>query len=394
MKNLSLSPSRLINRFRERRRGSVLMLSAGMLVMIFGFAAFTIDIGYITLTKTQLQVASDASVLAGGSELSEAWGVGASRTIDEAQALAREVGADVAGRHRAGDVDSAYLDENRDMRFGRREWNSNTGSWQESWGSPPYNMVEVVLRRDQGPAGADSLGDSSLPLFFGPIIGSDHANLSTSAVAAMIPGSGIRVKAGAGYNAMMLPFALRVEVWDDFVAGNGQDKFSWDPDTKTVSHGSDGVLEMNLYLDELSAGNLGTVDLGASGNSTNDIKRQILEGLNASDLEHLGGEIDFAYGPVLIGGDTGLSAGFEDELKAIIGQPRLIPLFTDQWGPGNNAVFECVRFAAIRLMDVRLTGANKRIFIQPAVFMHPSIIASEPQELREDSIFTPLKLIR
>ena len=47
----------------------MLVLAAFMMIMVFALAAFSIDVGFITLTKSQLRTASDAASLAAGLEL-------------------------------------------------------------------------------------------------------------------------------------------------------------------------------------------------------------------------------------------------------------------------------------------------------------------------------------
>ena len=78
-------------------------------------------------------------------------------------------------------------------------------------------------------------------------------------------------------------------------------------------------------------------------------------------------------------GDTGLSAGIKDELAAIIGQPRTIPIFNSVTGPGNNAEFTVINFARVRIMYVKLTGPmkNKQVIIQPAVVVDESFVTSD-----------------
>jgi len=46
----------------------------------------------------------------------------------------------------------------------------------------------------------------------------------------------------------------------------------------------------------------------------------------------------------------------KDELASIVGKPRIIPIFDSVSGPGNNASYEIVAFAVVRIMDVKLTG--------------------------------------
>ena len=63
--------------------------------------------------------------------------------------------------------------------------------------------------------------------------------------------------------------------------------------TKSVTSGSDGWLELNLFPNGTGApGNRGTVDIGSPGNSTNDIERQILYGVSPSDLAFHGGKLE------------------------------------------------------------------------------------------------------
>ena len=45
------------------RRGAVLVLAAALMIVIFAFTAFTIDVGYIAITKAELQNAADAAAL-------------------------------------------------------------------------------------------------------------------------------------------------------------------------------------------------------------------------------------------------------------------------------------------------------------------------------------------
>ena len=54
---------------RPRRRGAVIVLAAVLLVTLLCACAFSIDIGYIMMVKTQLQNAADAGALAGAGSL-------------------------------------------------------------------------------------------------------------------------------------------------------------------------------------------------------------------------------------------------------------------------------------------------------------------------------------
>ena len=52
----------------HHRRGAVLVLAAFLMVMVFAFAAFAIDIGFIALTRARLQNNADAAALAAAAD--------------------------------------------------------------------------------------------------------------------------------------------------------------------------------------------------------------------------------------------------------------------------------------------------------------------------------------
>ncbi|MCA9090766.1 MAG: Tad domain-containing protein [Planctomycetaceae bacterium] len=373
--------------------GNTLVLAASSLVMLFGFTAFAVDVGYITLTKAELQKTADAAVLAATLELYEGWGSGATISQSQAAANARQAAAEVAAANRSAGNLSTYVDSQRDVRLGNLQWNSVAGEWVKTWDVGPYNLAEVTVRRDQP---GSSQGDGPLDLFFAKIIGHENANLRVSATAAIQAGIGVRKIPGV--NVGVLPIAVDVGSWDDLITnGNGSDQFGYDEFNKSISGHGDGVVEMNIYPTGsagLPPGNRGTVDFGSSNNSTADISRQILYGLNDSDLQAMGGELRFDQLPMMINGDTGLSAGIKDELWTIRGEPRLMPLFDSVSGPGNNAYYRIVRFVPVRILDVQLTGkpSSKRVIVQSAPFTDATVIPGKV-EIQGDSVLSPVSLI-
>lgn len=374
--------------------GNGLVMAAGALVMMFAFTAFAVDIGYITLTKAELQKTADAAAMAATLELFEGWGTGATLTSSEAATRARAAAVAVAAANRAGGRNSTYLNPTRDVRLGNAQYDADTGTWDVNWGQAPYNVVEVTVHRDQI---GSTLGDQPLDLFFAPLMGTSSARLATRATAGIKPGVGVRKIPGV--NVGVLPIALDVGSWDAMIASaTYTDNYRYNDDTKAVSNGPDGVREINIYptgSPNLPPGNRGTVDFGSANNSTADIARQIRFGLNDYDLSFLGGELRFDQLPMIINGDTGISAGIKDDLAAIIGQPRLMPLFDQVSGPGNNAYYRIVRFVPIRIVYVNLTGkpASKVVIVQPAPFTDPTVISGET-EIRTDSILAPVSLFR
>jgi hypothetical protein len=99
-------------------------------------------------------------------------------------------------------------------------------------------------------------------------------------------------------------------------------------------------------------------------------------------------------GELDLNGDTGISAGAKDELTAIMGDPRLIPIFSKVAGPGNNAQYTIVHWAGIRIMEVKLTGAmnQKRVIIQPCPMVLSGVIPSG--EPTSSFVYTPVVLVK
>jgi len=238
--------------------------------------------------------------------------------------------------------------------------------------------------------------NGQIPLFFARAIGATQQSLQAQATAALVSSfSGFKAPSD-GSNLNILPFALDETTWNNLTTA-GSDSWTYNPDSKTVTAGGDGVKEVNLFPQGTGMpGNRGTVDIGSSNNSTADIARQITSGISAADVAYLGGSIRFNSSGVLhLNGDTGISAGVKDELASIIGKPRIIPIFRTVVGPGNNADYSIVKFVGIRVMDVKLTGsmAGKNVTIQPCnVAMKGGIY--DPNGGGTQYIYSPVWLVR
>ncbi|MDB5336004.1 MAG: hypothetical protein JWN70_1623 [Planctomycetaceae bacterium] len=386
----------------KSRRGLVIVLAAILMVAMMGFTALVVDFGFISLIRNEMQTAADASALAAGMELADGYGPGAVRTQSAMMTKAQSAGAAIAAANPMADRGHAYLNSTRDLEFGKQVWNPSTQQWDFQSGVGPYTAVRTTIRRDQVAQNANDAPalDGQLSLFFARVIGNKTASCRTKAVAALKPGDGVKVTTGSSATAEVLPIALDQQTWTNLLAGTGSDDYSYDPATGIVSSGADGIKEVNIYPTgsaNLPPGNRGTVDFGSSNNSTADLSRQIRYGLNASDLSYFPNhEIRFDNGPMIINGDTGISAGIKDDLAAIIGKPRAMPLFTSVSGPGNNAMYTIVKLVGVRIVSVKLTGSpsQKEVIVQPATFVSRQVITSTNQQVLPDSIFAPVRLVQ
>jgi Flp pilus assembly protein TadG len=403
MRSVKLVPAMQAAGLDHRRRGGILVLASAFLVALFAFTAFVVDVGYITLTKAELGKTADGAALAAANELPDGYGSGATTTSDGAVANGRSAAVAVASANEAGGHSSTYLDGTRDVRFGKYQWDEASDQWVKSWGATPYNMAEVTVHRDvtTSSGASSSAGDGPLDLFFAPVLGTRRAGTRMKSTAAMLPAVGFKIIPESGLNSGILPIALDLDTWQNLIDyAVGSDNYSYNEATGVVSAGGDGVREVNLYPEanvDLPPGNRGTVDIGPTNNSTADLSRQILHGISQSDLDSLaeqGIELRWDNGPIVLNGDPGLSAGIKDELDAIKGTPRAIPIFSAVSGNGNNAQYTIVKFVPIRVMYAQLTGkpSSKRVIIQPAAMVDATFVTGNTV-IRNDSMFGPATLI-
>ena len=133
-----------------------------LLVVMLGMLAFAIDIGYIALARSQLQVAADATALAAA----------ASMNLErvEMEAVARRFAGANYVSARPVQLDSS------DIEYGT--WDTATRTFTPS--SSPGNAVRVTTRADRSNGG-------EVPLFFGRIFNKMSVRQQASAVAVTNP---------------------------------------------------------------------------------------------------------------------------------------------------------------------------------------------------------------
>jgi hypothetical protein len=398
--------------------------------------AFAIDLSYWAVVHTEAQTAADSAALAGAAKLFDPDTL--SSGLINGALINLQNGADVenareeaqfyASLNKAGglnlelknsDIDIGYLADPSD----HDSFNDSGELDYSGWPARPYNAVRVRIHRDAVHSGG------SLQPFFSRVIGGGEMEVLATATAVYEMGSieGFQIYPGGPQNSKLLPFGMYKPAWDALLAANtvGQvpiimpdgstqmmeitDDFTVDPDKHDPSGvtGSDegngqsrpdGIKEIKLYPNsDLTPGNFGTLDIGNHDNSSNDIKRQILYGPNKADFDAIGGGL-FATpdDPLDLNGDTGISAGFKEELRSIIGQDRIIPVYTQVVNPGNNAEFTIVTFVGITIVDVELTGANKlkHVTIQPR-FVFDGTIKDRPGVFKSELLVSrPVQLVR
>jgi Flp pilus assembly protein TadG len=159
----------------KEKKGVTAVLTAILIVMLLGFAALAIDIGYGMVTKNELQNIADAAALAGARQLGTIY-----QGMTYEQQLAYVVGSgdetliknaaiDVASQNKAGGMNSIAI-RAEDILIGT--WSP----WSETNTQP--NAVRVIARRD-------SLVNGQIATFFAKIFGISGRDVTALATAAM-----------------------------------------------------------------------------------------------------------------------------------------------------------------------------------------------------------------
>ena len=146
------------NHRRQRSRaGIILVYAAFMMCVVFGFAAFAIDVGYMALTKDQLQNAADAAALAGAMRMKEG------------PATVRSAAIDIAGRNYQGK--STISISNSDVELGMYDMTTRVFTVNET----AANSVRVTTRV------------TNKNLLFAPVIGHKTFSKTAQAIAIINP---------------------------------------------------------------------------------------------------------------------------------------------------------------------------------------------------------------
>ncbi len=386
-------------------KGAVIVMVAVMLVVLLGCAALAVDIGYLYVARAELQRTADAAALAATQALARGSDIPFGEHLypeniysqAESYALLNQV-------IRQGVV----LNRNTDITIGYLANPHDRSATLQIVPLDQCNAVQVTARRTASSGG-------EIPLFFAPLWGINSSPLAASAVAVLDdrfyayaprPIGAIR---GVG----AIPLAVDEQLWNDqIVAGNGEDQYSFDSVTDSVSTSMDGVPEIKLFptktdpsTGEEGAGNFGVLHIG-SGSGTSAIVEQINNGISAEDFTDLTGEpmIKFydqisaepiTYGAVSydILGDPGIKAGMGDALETKIGQKVGVFLYSAISGSGANTVYSITGMRFVRVMSVELHGGDKAIIIQPVPYYGPDILTS-PYVPSTDRLIGTLQLVR
>jgi Flp pilus assembly protein TadG len=147
---------------RRSRRGAIAVLAAFLAVFMLGMIAFSVDLGYLSLVRTQLQATADSAALAGAGTMN----TDTADMIAAAQNFATR--NNVAGRTAqlaSGDVEPGI-------------WNATARTFTPS--AQLGNAVRVTVRTSANTGG-------ETPLFFGRVFGQSSMAQQAAAIATANP---------------------------------------------------------------------------------------------------------------------------------------------------------------------------------------------------------------
>jgi Flp pilus assembly protein TadG len=360
----------------KRPKGVVAALVAILLVALLAMVAFVVDYGYMIRVNAELQNAADAAALAGASQLMSPQIGGPTVTSAQANtsiAAACTAAAQFSQLNTAGSVALNMLSSDTVVGYmaNPRDQSQTLDPW--SSGEPMPNTIQVLLRRD-------STANTPVSLFFARLLGVNTWNCTAKATAAFQQPSSVTGFNSTTTNAKLLPIAVDVNYWNNFVDngtsadGTKMDSYSASqPDNDTsppnnVTTGGDGVPEfINLYPNDNSPGNFGLVCIGPPSTNVASFQTWIQNGATPSDLSYFGsnGFQATASSPATCAGNPGLKSTLCSDLTAIVGQPRIVPLFSSYSGTGSNSTYTIVGFAGITIVSATGNGSGIQVIVQP-----------------------------
>ena len=404
-----IAPSRLR---RQGRKAAIIVLAAMFMVFMMALMAFSIDLGYLLSARTEMQRTADAAALAGAWEMANAdfnVRVTQSDSWSGMDSNARLKAASMAAMNQVISTDP-QLELAEDISVG---YLANPSDHNETMSFPALNKCNTVQVRVR----YSSDINQPISYFFAPILGITSDNLLATA-SAIYPNQNIDgFKPPNDPNkSSLMPFTIKIDEWNNLLAGGGPDNWAVDPETGAVSPGHDGIPEMRMFPERentnqghgnsqgvgggITPGNFGTVDIGNNNNAAPDLWRQIRYGPNDRDFSYYPNnelKLDPVTHNLSLNGDTGITASMKSALDDIINDPNLrgprtIFLYDNVTGQGNNTWFNIVGFAGIRVLDYSMQGNDKYILVQPSMVFDNSSIAGNGDT--SDFVGQPVHLVR
>ncbi len=316
-------------------RGIIAPLTAVLLPVILMLVAFTTDIAIVTSTKTQLSTAADSAALAAAISLVDNSRLSGSTNLSSVMTNARAQAVQFASYNKTLSQ-STVIDPNTsnsadgDVVIGYLDSLSHSSSLNTDIAMTSlFNSVKVTTRRT-------SASNGLIPASFGRLMGYDGygSTFSSTATAQKFAIQGFN--SSTSRNTSLIPMALSSDVYNQMISKQTSDDYSCysgsssssggcsssgcsggshssgcGGGSNTITLGSDGICESNLYPNRTGSGNWGTVRIGVSNNGTSTLSAQIANGVSTDVMAPMYGS-SMALNPTLtFSGNPGISLGIK-----------------------------------------------------------------------------------
>ncbi len=157
-----------------KRRGTIIVLAALLMIVMMGMLAFSIDLGYMYTTQSELKRAVDAAALAGAGGLVNGQDEANERTVE--YLLRNPVGSTILlaeGDDLDAKISEFLVDHEDDLEVTMGHWDSETREMTESAQLPSTLSVSMTY--------------TNRPLFFGKIFGRDSFSVTAQTIAMYQP---------------------------------------------------------------------------------------------------------------------------------------------------------------------------------------------------------------
>ena len=326
----------------KNNRGAVLVLVGLSLFAFLSLFALVTDLGFIFVSKAELQNTADSAALAAVAEIRN--GIDAARqkgiAFGEAHVVAKQ----------QIQIDSS------DVVFGHYDLDVS----QFTPNALPTNAVEVQARRVEG-----SLS-GPLGLFFARLFGQEFSNVRALSRAVLDP----RVVGVHGKNRL-LPYSVVNFVVDQ----NGDGAYDIDS-------------VINIHPRSDAPGNFGFLDLDGGSNDVTELRQYIENGYDKDFVIPPGGSVE-------ISGSTGIEGNsLLNSFQVIIGEEVFLPVHNWVIGEGDGAIFNVISLLAVRVQQVKLTGNPDTRFIKIKIITFASsVLAVDPGAPENNSVSKPRLIV-
>ncbi len=369
----------------ELKRTGSMVPAIGMMMLVMGAAmALVLDRLWLDAAQVELRTAAESAVLAAGHELLDD-GMLVNRTTVEQQTFessllksARQAAANIAGQNLvAGNVLELDPTSDGDIRFGKIVATTVNGKpvFLETNIDPTTIVVTANRLRKHG---------NPVAVLFQEIVGTPVADASEIAEVT-IDSRPVGLKPLFTQPIPALPIAILADdviieqTWNKMIENaGGKDEYRYDEIDQCIVKEPDLIPEMVLDAnfhptdnDEQKLFNVVLLDFNSKLDEKR-LDRQFRDGLIEEDLKSFDGELSFLEGAIRMQGKTKFSESLLKSLASVIGQKRIVFLFSQTAAVSTDATesqqIYVIKPVCIRLMAIRVESSGElQLVVQPTI---------------------------